>query len=115
MKYFYKDVPECHIAVAGSLLGISRHKDVSYLVGKVNEIGVYPMSLGEFLIIKGEEGMYNLLINRDFNVINPLHEKYVELLLLCRRYARGGRRVCPDQCIAGGAAPAERYIDRLRP
>ena len=34
LKYFKEEVPEYHIAVAGSLLGISLHQDVSYPVGK---------------------------------------------------------------------------------
>ena len=62
LKYFYEDVPEYHIAVAGSLLGISLHKDVSYPVGKVNEIDVYPMNFAEFMIAKGEEEMYSLQV-----------------------------------------------------
>lgn len=37
LKYFYEEAPEYHIAVAGSLLGISLHRDVSYPVGKVDE------------------------------------------------------------------------------
>ena len=36
LKYFCENAPEYHIAVAGSLLGISLHHNVSYPVGKVN-------------------------------------------------------------------------------
>ena len=42
-----------HIAVAGSLLGISLHQDVSYPVGKVNVINIFPMNFEEFLVAKG--------------------------------------------------------------
>lgn len=35
LKYFCEEAPEYHIAVAGSLLGISLHKDISYPVGKI--------------------------------------------------------------------------------
>jgi len=41
-------------------LGISLHQDVSYPVGKVNEIAIYPMSYGEFLLAKGEQQAYQL-------------------------------------------------------
>lgn len=55
LKYFKEEVPEYHIAVAGSLLGISLHQDVSYPVGKVNVINIFPMNFEEFLVAKGEE------------------------------------------------------------
>ena len=54
LKYFKEEVPEYHIAVAGSLLGISLHQDVSYPVGKVNVINIFPMNFEEFLVAKGE-------------------------------------------------------------
>ncbi len=80
LKYFCENAPQYHIAVAGSLLGISLHQDVSYPVGKVNEIYIYPMSYGEFLLAKGEKQAYELLENRNFDITNLLHEKYVDLL-----------------------------------
>ena len=61
LKYFCEDAPEYHVAVAGSLLGISLHKDVSYPVGKVDEINVYPLNFAEFLLAKGEVEAYKLL------------------------------------------------------
>ena len=80
LKYFSEEAPEYHIAVAGSLLGISLHKDVSYPVGKVDEINVYPLNFAEFLLAKGETEAYNLLKNKDFSTINLIHEKYTDLL-----------------------------------
>jgi len=80
LKYFYESAPEYHIAVAGSLLGISLHENVSFPVGKVNVIDVFPMNFGEFLLAKGEKECYNLLQNHDFAVLNPLHDKYIDLL-----------------------------------
>ena len=80
LKYFCEDAPKYHIAVAGSLLRISLHKDVSYPVGKVDEINVYPLNFAEFLLAKGEEEAYNLLKEKDFSTANLIHEKYVDLL-----------------------------------
>ena len=80
LKYFCENAPEYHIAVAGSLLGISLHHNVSYPVGKVNEIDMYPMSYGEFLLAKGEKQCYKLLEEKNFEITNLLHEKYVDLL-----------------------------------
>ena len=80
LKYFCENAPEYHIAVAGSLLGISLHHNVSYPVGKVNEIDMYPMSYGEFILAKGEKQCYKLLEEKNFEITNLLHEKYVDLL-----------------------------------
>lgn len=80
LKYFCEEAPDYHIAVAGSLLGISLHKNVSYPVGKVDEINIYPLSFAEFLLAKGEQEAYRLLTEGDFSTTNLIHEKYVDLL-----------------------------------
>lgn len=80
LKYFREEAPQYHIAVAGSLLGISLHEGVSYPVGKVDEINVYPMNFREFLLAKGEDEMCKLLDAKDYQTTNLIHEKYVDLL-----------------------------------
>ena len=80
LKYFKEEAPEYHIAVAGSLLGISLHSDVSFPVGKINVINMYPLNFEEFLMAKGEEEACKLLATRDFATINLLHEKFIDLL-----------------------------------
>lgn len=80
LKYFYENLPEYHIAVAGSLLGISLHTNVSFPVGKVDEINLYPMSFEEFLVAKGESELEKLLSEREFGALNGLHEKLINLL-----------------------------------
>ena len=80
LKYFCEEKPEYHIAVAGSLLGISLHKEISYPVGKVNELYIYPMNFEEFLMAKGEAEACKLLQAHDYGTTNLLHEKYVDLL-----------------------------------
>lgn len=80
LKYFKEEVPEYHIAVAGSLLGMSLHQDVSYPVGKVNVINIFPMNFEEFLVAKGEGEACKLLMSGDFETISLLHDKYTDLL-----------------------------------
>ena len=80
LKHFKEEAPEYHIAVAGSLLGISLHSDVSFPVGKINVINMYPLNFEEFLMAKGEEEACKLLATRDFATINLLHEKFTDLL-----------------------------------
>lgn len=49
MKYFCENAPEYHIVCAGSLLGIAIRKQLSFPVGKVDFLTLYPMSFSEFL------------------------------------------------------------------
>lgn len=108
LKYFCEDAPEYHIAVAGSLLGISLHSDVSYPVGKVNVLNVYPMNFEEFLLAKGEVESYKLLMSRDFSVMNLLHDKFVDLLR--QYYYVGGMPEVVKKYVETGALQEVRRI-----
>ena len=108
LKYFCEQLPDYHIAVAGSLLGISLHRGVSYPVGKVNEIAVYPMSFEEFLLAKGETEKYKLLKTKDFQTINLLHEKFVDLLR--QYYYVGGMPEAVNEYVETGALNEVRRI-----
>lgn len=110
LKYFCENAPEYHIAVAGSLLGISLHHDVSYPVGKVNEIDMYPMSYGEFLLAKGEKQCYQLLEEQNFEITNLLHEKYVDLLR--QYYYVGGMPEAVKKYVESGALKEVRRIQK---
>lgn len=80
LKYFCEDAPGIHVAVAGSLLGISLHKQTSFPVGKVDIIRVYPMNFIEFLRALGRDQMAEGLIRGDWVVLEALHDSYVDLL-----------------------------------
>ena len=108
LKYFCEQLPDYHIAVAGSLLGISLHRGVSYPVGKVNEIAVYPMNFEEFLLAKGETEKYKLLKTKDFQTINLLHEKFVDLLR--QYYYVGGMPEAVKEYVETGALNEVRRI-----
>ena len=49
LKYFCENAPEYHIVCAGSLLGIALQNQLSFPVGKVDFLTLYPMSFSEFL------------------------------------------------------------------
>lgn len=80
LKYFCEDAPDIHIAVAGSLLGISLHKQSSFPVGKVDIIRLYPMNFEEFLRAVGRTQMADELLRGDWSVINLLEKEYIDLL-----------------------------------
>lgn len=110
LKYFYENLPEYHIAVAGSLLGISLHTNVSFPVGKVDEINLYPMSFEEFLVAKGESELEKLLSEREFGALNGLHEKLINLL---RQYFFvGGMPESVKEYVETGALNEVRHIQK---
>jgi len=57
LKYFCEDAPQFHIAAAGSLLGIALSKPLSFPVGKVDFLTLYPMNFYEYLLANGENLM----------------------------------------------------------
>ncbi len=110
LKYFYENLPEYHIAVAGSLLGISMHTNVSFPVGKVDEINLYPMNFEEFLLAKGELELEKLLSEREFGVLDTLHERLINLL---RQYFFvGGMPEAVKEYVETGALNEVRHIQK---
>ena len=64
LKYICEDAGDYHVVVAGSLLGLSLHDGVSYPVGKVEELRLYPMTFVEFLQALGKNRLADTLISR---------------------------------------------------
>ena len=80
LKYFYEENPEYHVMVAGSLLGITLNQGVSFPVGKVDIMEMYPMNFNEFLEAMGQEQLLEVLNTNDWKLIDSLSTKYIELL-----------------------------------
>jgi uncharacterized protein len=54
LRYFYEDLRELHVIVAGSLLEFSLGEISSFPVGRVTEMILHPMDFEEFLMALGE-------------------------------------------------------------
>ncbi|MBR2709663.1 ATP-binding protein [Candidatus Saccharibacteria bacterium] len=80
LKYFNENAHEYHIAVAGSLLGISLHENASFPVGKVETIKLHPLSFAEFLRATGKESLAEAVSAGDIETLRPFHEALVEEL-----------------------------------
>ncbi len=63
MKYFCENAPEYHIVCAGSLLGIALQKQLSFPVGKVDFLTLYPMSFLEYLRAGNAEALADFIQN----------------------------------------------------
>ena len=90
MKYFCENAPEYHIVCAGSLLGIALHKQLSFPVGKVDFLTLYPMSFSEFLRACGSETLADYVENfkKGDAVPEPIGDKLTTFLR--QYYITGG-------------------------
>ena len=88
LKYFCEDAQEYHVIAAGSLLGVAIHEGVSYPVGKVDMLDLYPLNFREFLCAMGEEKLVEALNTKDYSLIDIFSDKY--LFWLKNYYYTGG-------------------------
>lgn len=59
LRYFYEEYPQYHVIAAGSLLESLFDRDVSFPVGRVDYLYMYPCSFEEFLEALGEKNTLN--------------------------------------------------------
>lgn len=81
IKYFNEEAKEYHLVCAGSLLGIKLSK-VSFPVGQVEYLNMYPMTFKEFLLADGEEKLAGYLdsLNKPENIPEIFFDKLSEKL-----------------------------------
>ena len=77
LKYFCENAPEYAIVAAGSLLGVALHKNISFPVGKVDMLDMYPLSFREFLCAMGETQLEQLLRDKNYTLINDCSGKFI--------------------------------------
>ena len=80
LKYFCEDAPQYHIIVAGSLLGLAIHKGVSFPVGKVDELTLYPLSFPEFVRARLGDDLYKNLKEAPLSELSSLNSVLEESL-----------------------------------
>ncbi len=61
LKYFSEDLPQLHIAAAGSLLGLFLN-EASFPVGKVELENLFPMNFAEFLLSRDKQSLHDILL-----------------------------------------------------
>ena len=62
------------------LTGVSLHHQVSFPVGKVEFLPLYPMDFHEFLTALGDENLVQLLKMKDWALISAMKSRYIERL-----------------------------------
>lgn len=109
LKYFCEDERHNYfIIAAGSLLGLTVHPGVSFPVGKVESINLYPLSFLEFLDATGNKRYMDLIQAKDFSMMRIFHEKLIDLLKTY--YYVGGMPECVMKFIENGNFAAVREI-----
>lgn len=98
LKYFCEDAPAFHIAVAGSMLGVALHSGVSFPVGKVQTLRLYPMNFVEFARALGYGQAATMVEQSDYAALNGIHEMMKDLL---RQYYYVGGMPEAVKCYAG--------------
>jgi predicted AAA+ superfamily ATPase len=72
LRYFYEDLPELHVIAAGSLLEFAL-KAVSFPVGRVQFMEMYPLTFNEFLWATGKEKLVKLLTEPEPTLSETAH------------------------------------------
>ncbi len=80
LKYFQEKAPQYDVLAAGSLLGISMHKNESFPVGKVDFMDLYPLSFAEFLNALGQSDFVSLLEKKDWALLTLFRHKLTDYL-----------------------------------
>jgi len=80
LKYFCENAPGYHVMAAGSILGVSLHQKVSFPVGKVNFLDLYPLNFPEFLMALNQKPLLQLIETRDWSLIRNFKPRFTELL-----------------------------------
>lgn len=80
LKYFNEDLPALHVAVAGSLLGITIRENESYPVGKVTTMKMYPMTFAEYLLACGRPQLLETLQGLEWDSMSAMDGLLIELL-----------------------------------
>lgn len=77
LKYFQEEAPELPVVAAGSSLGIAL-QGMSFPVGKVSFLELYPLTLCEFLQALGLDIHVEAIRKLDWDTLRPFHDELIE-------------------------------------
>lgn len=81
LKTFHEQLPSLAVVAAGSLLGVAvKAKGISFPVGQVDFLDIYPLTFVEFLDALGEKPMADIVRAGNTGLAVALKEKFVTLL-----------------------------------
>lgn len=81
LKYFSEEMPGINLVAAGSLLGVSLIRgDVSFPVGKVDNLFMHPLNFEEYLIATQNENLLSLIKDK-FDNLSPMENSIHEIAI----------------------------------
>ena len=97
LRYFYEKAPEIHVIAAGSLLEFV-FSEISFPVGRIQSLDVYPMNFSEFLLALGFEKAAEICNNPITEVSKATHEFLIEQLRIY--WLVGGMPECINEYVS---------------
>jgi len=79
LRYFYEEIPDLHVVVAGSLLEFA-FAEISIPVGRLHYLHVHPMTFYEYLMALGKEPMAEQIRKAPSATSQAAHEQILEEL-----------------------------------
>jgi uncharacterized protein len=79
LRYFYEECPELHIIAAGSLLEFAT-KDISFPIGRVQFLNMFPMNFVEFLVASGKTAASEIIQSAPAKQPESIHNMILEEL-----------------------------------
>lgn len=99
LRYFYEEIPGLDVIAAGSLLEFAM-KDISFPVGRVQLLNMFPMSFPEFLLATGKTMAVEVALSHATKQPDAIHNMLLEEL---RRYFFiGGMPECVNTFVQTG-------------
>ncbi len=81
LRYFYEELPDLHVVAAGSLLDFTM-RDVSFPVGRIQFMDLYPLSFAEYLVAIGKNEAADITLGSPRRLSKTIHN------LLCQELRR---------------------------
>lgn len=88
LKMLCEQTPQIPVIAAGSLLGVALNREnkadsatrISWPVGKVNYLDLFPMTFSEFLRALGKDSLADLIIQKDYELMHAMSESFEDAL-----------------------------------
>jgi len=80
LKYIYEQAPEYHFMAAGSLLGLTTMGNISFPVGKVDSMTLFPLTFSEFVRAVKSDKFVQMLEERNSKLLESFHSALNDLL-----------------------------------
>lgn len=79
LRYFYESIPELHVVAAGSLLEFVM-SEISFPVGRIQFLDMYPMTFVEYLLAKGRDETADVVMSKPKPISDPVHKLLLDEL-----------------------------------